>query len=179
MQDDMRGVRLEQEIMEPEVELQASNIHSAIILFGSTLATNSVQNPDGPLANYYGKPQKFTGLASAESQSDKLRNYVVVTGDGSGNMEAANRGANDAHAKSIGLNITPPHEQHRNAYVTTKGLLPVSLFRHPQDAVPKVRLRHGHLPRRLRHIDEPFEALTLIQTEKITSIPILLFSKNC
>lgn len=116
----MRGVRLEQEIMEPEVELQASNIHSAIILFGSTLATNSVQNPDGPLANYYGKPQKFTGLASAESQSDKLRNYVVVTGGGSGNMEAANRGANDAHAKSIGLNITLPHEQHRNAYVTTK-----------------------------------------------------------
>jgi len=98
----MRGVRLQLEMMKPEVELQSNNIHSTIVVFGSARAADPGQDPDGPLAKYYGEARKFAALASAVSQSDKPRDYVVVTGGGPGIMEAANRGVDDVDAKSIG-----------------------------------------------------------------------------
>ena len=95
-------------MMKPEVELQSNNIHSTIGVFGSARAADPGQDPDGALAKYYVEARKFAALASAASQSDKLRDYVVVTGGGPGIMEAANRGSDDVDAKSIGLNITLP-----------------------------------------------------------------------
>ena len=174
----MRGVRLQLEMMKPEVELQPNNIHSTIVVFGSARAADPVQDPDGPLAKYYGEARKFAALASAASQSDKLRDYVVLTGGGPGIMEAANRGADDVHAKSIGLNITLPHEQHPNAYVT-----PELCFQFHYFAIRKMHflMRARAMvafPGGFGTMDELFEALTLIQTKKITPIPILLFGMD-
>ncbi len=104
------------EMMKPEVELQSNNIRSTIVVFGSARAADPDQDPDSPLAKYYGEARKFAALAS------------------------------DAHAKSIDLNITLPHEQHPNAYLTPELCFLVPLFRHPQDALPDARPRHGHLP---------------------------------
>jgi uncharacterized protein (TIGR00730 family) len=178
VRDDMRSVRPQLEMMKPEVELQTNNIHFTIVVFGSARAADPVQNPDGPLAKYYGEARKFATLASAASQSDKLRDYVVVTGGEPGIMEAANRGADDVHAKSIGLNITLPHEQHPNAYVT-----PELCFQFHYFAIRKMHflMRARAMvafPGGFGTMDELFKALTFIQTKKITPIPILLFGED-
>ena len=111
-------MRLQFELMKPELELQANNINSTIIVFRSASTADPAENTDGPLAKYYAKDRLLASLLSAASQSDKLRDYVVVTGSRPGIMEAANRGAADVAANSIGLNITLPHQQRPNPNVT-------------------------------------------------------------
>ena len=118
VRDEMRGMRLQFELMKPELELQANNINSTIIVFRSASTADPAENTDGPLAKYYTKDRLLASLLSAASQSDKLQDYVVVTGSRPGIMEAANRGAADVAANSIGLNITLPHQQRPNPNVT-------------------------------------------------------------
>ena len=178
VRDEMRGMRLQLELMKPELELQANNINSTIVVFGSARAADPAENADGPLAKYYAEARLLASLVSAASQSDKLRDYVVVTGGGPGIMEAANRGAADVDAKSIGLNITLPHEQHPNPYVT-----PDLCFQFHYFAVRKMHflMRARAMvafPGGFGTMDELFETLTLIQTGKISPIPILLFGEE-
>ena len=178
LRDDMRGLRLQLELTKPEIELQAQNVNSTIVVFGSARAADPSEDPEGPLAKYYAEARLFASLVSAASQSDKSRDYVVVTGGGPGIMEAANRGADDAGAKSIGFNITLPHEQHPNPYVT-----PELCFQFHYFAIRKMHflMRARAMvafPGGFGTMDELFEALTLIQTKKITPIPIVLFGEE-
>lgn len=178
VRDELRGIRLQLELMKPELELQEQNIHSTIVAFGSARAHDPEVSPDGPLAPYYGEARKFAALVSTSNQSDKLRDYVIVTGGGPGIMEAANRGAADVDAKSIGLNITLPHEQQPNPYVT-----PELSFQFHYFAVRKMHflMRARAMvafPGGFGTMDELFETLTLIQTKKIKPIPVLLFGED-
>ena len=130
-------------------------------------------------AMYYDQAYKLARLASEKAIiEDGLRQFVVCSGGGPSIMEAANRGASDAGAESIGLNIVLPHEQAPNSYVTPYLSLNFHYF----------ALRKMHFLLRARAVavfpggfgtfDEFFELLTLIQTGKMKPIPILLFGKD-
>jgi hypothetical protein len=129
-------------------------------------------------SRYYEEARKFGQLASAESQNHHSRQFVVVTGGGPGIMEAANRGAHDAGAKSIGFNITLPLEQEPNPYIS-----PELCFQFHYFAIRKMHflLRAKALvafPGGYGTLDELFEALTLIQTKKILDLPVVLFGEE-
>ena len=121
--------------------------------------------------------REFARIVSASSQTDGRCDYVVTTGGGPGIMEAANRGAHDAGAKTIGLNIVLPHEQAPNVYVT-----PDLSFNFHYFAIRKMHfmLRAKALvafPGGFGTIDELFEALTLVQTRKVEPMPVVLVGR--
>lgn len=181
--DALRPVRLQLELLKPELILDEHNIQSTIVLFGGA----RIPSPDekdtartqtlADLSQYYDVAREFARrmtLASLESQG---RENVIVTGGGPGVMEAGNRGAEDAGGASIGLNIVLPHEQAPNPYVT-----PELCFNFHYFAIRKM-----HFLMRARAIcvfpggfgtlDEMFEALTLIQTGRMAPVPFLLFGR--
>lgn len=201
-----RPVRLQLELLKPEMRLREEKIASTIVVFGSTRLMDPEQaalkvkefenefrrNPgDKKLerrlsrarrvqvnSRYYEEARKFGQLASAESQNHHSRQFVVVTGGGPGIMEAANRGAHDAGAKSIGFNITLPLEQEPNPYIS-----PELCFQFHYFAIRKMHflLRAKALvafPGGYGTLDELFEALTLIQTKKILDLPVVLFGEE-
>jgi uncharacterized protein (TIGR00730 family) len=125
-------------------------------------------------SRYYDEARKLGHLISINTGKDKL---VVVTGGGPGIMEAANRGAHEAGIPSIGMNITLPHEQAPNEYIT-----PDLNFQFHYFAIRKMHLlmRAKALvafPGGFGTLDELFETLTLIQTGKVQPIPVLLFGR--
>ena len=127
--------------------------------------------------SYYEMAREFSRIVSQACQIDGRCEYVVVTGGGPGIMEAANRGAHDVGAKSIGLNIVLPHEQAPNAYIT-----PGLGFTFHYFAVRKMHfmLRAKALvvfPGGFGTIDELFEALTLVQTKKVEHLPVVLVGR--
>jgi uncharacterized protein (TIGR00730 family) len=129
-------------------------------------------------SHYYEEARRFGQLVSAECQCNDEREYVIVTGGGPGIMEAANRGAHDSGAKSIGLNITLPHEQRPNPYIT-----PELCFQFHYFAIRKLHflLRAKALvafPGGFGTMDELFEALTLRQTHKTRELPIVLVGRE-
>ncbi len=164
MRPEMRAARLELELLKPELYFHENNIRSTIVVFGSTqivepaaarqrldeaqqeLAKSpgdrrlkrAVSRADHLLerSHFYDVAREFARLVSEAGQSEPPCDYVIVTGGGPGIMEAANRGAYDVGAKSIGLNIRLPHEQQPNPYITPEPLLPVPLFRHAEAALP-------------------------------------------
>ncbi len=128
-------------------------------------------------ARYYEEARRFARLISARFQQEKRCDFVVVTGGGPGIMEAANRGAFEANARSIGLNITLPHEQAPNSYIT-----PELAFRFHYFALRKMHfLIHARalvsFPGGYGTMDELFEVLTLIQTGKMPRIPVVLVGR--
>ena len=130
------------------------------------------------LATYYDVAREFSRLVSSTCQIDGRCDYVIVTGGGPGIMEAANRGAADVNAKSIGLNITLPHEQHPNPYITPSLTLQFRYF-----AIRKMHflLRARALvafPGGFGTLDELFETLTLLQTGKTKSIIVVLVGRD-
>ena len=136
----------------------------------------SASDPKG--AHYLDEARRFAAMVSRRFQKEKRRDFVVVTGGGPGIMEAANRGASDAGAESIGLNIVLPHEQAPNRFVT-----PYLSFQFHYFALRKMHflLRAKAVavfPGGFGTFDEFFELLTLIQTGKIRPMPILLFGKD-
>ncbi len=201
-----RPVRLQLELLKPEMRLREENIVSTIVAFGGTrilepkqagavvkeLAGKFRKDPENQKlgrqlarakriaanSKYYEEARKFAQLASAESQNHRSRQFVVVTGGGPGIMEAANRGAHDVGAKSIGFNITLPFEQEPNPYIS-----PELCFQFHYFAIRKMHflLRAKALvafPGGYGTLDELFEGLTLIQTRKILDLPVILFGEE-
>jgi uncharacterized protein (TIGR00730 family) len=201
-EDDLRPLRLQLELLKPERELRRQGITSTVVVFGSArvvsreeaqagladLDARKAAGQSGPLqaqalaaarrrlahAHYYEEARRFAQLVSARFQQEGRRDFVVVTGGGPGIMEAANRGAFEAGARSIGLNITLPHEQAPNPFIS-----PELAFRFRYFALRKMHflLRARALvafPGGYGTLDELFEVLTLVQTGKMARIPIVL-----
>jgi len=204
--DELRPVRLQLELMKPELVLSEHNIQSTIVVFGGTrviekkkaerkiaqIEKRLEKKPNDPKikqqlliaekilakSHYYDEARDFASLVSGATQKPARREYVVVTGGGPGIMEAANRGAYESRAVSIGLNITLPMEQHPNKYITRDLCFQFRYF-----AIRKMHflLRAKALvafPGGYGTLDELFEALTLVQTRKVKKLPIILFGKD-
>lgn len=179
LSDGMRGVRFLLEYEKVEQTLKAQRIFSTIVVFGSARARE-----DGPArqAEWYRHAREFGRIASerggALCEEGGARHNVIATGGGPGAMEAANRGARDADAPSIGFNITLPQEQEPNAYST-----PELTFNFHYFAMRKMHLamRANALvvfPGGFGTLDELFELLTLRQTGKAPLIPVVLFDET-
>ncbi|KLK94186.1 3-isopropylmalate dehydrogenase [Microvirga vignae] len=177
--DTMRGVRFQLEYAKAEEELRIWGVRSTIVVFGSARVRE-----DGPGRHpyWYGEARSFGAIASqrggALASNGGLRDNVIATGGGPGIMEAANRGASDVDAPSIGFNITLPHEEEPNPYST-----PDLTFRFHYFAMRKMHLamRANALvvfPGGFGTLDELFEILTLRQTGKVPALPIVLFDKT-
>jgi uncharacterized protein (TIGR00730 family) len=177
--DSMRGVRFLLEYAKAEEALRAWGVRSTIVVFGSARA-----RPDGPprLSAWYQAARDFGRIASQRGGALALRHgqrdNVIATGGGPGIMEAANRGAAEAGAPSVGFNIGLPREQEPNLYST-----PELTFRFHYFAMRKMHLamRANALvvfPGGFGTLDELFEILTLRQTEKAPPMPIVLFDRR-
>ncbi len=182
LHEDLRPVRLQLELLKPEMALDAAGIQSTIVLFGGA----RIPAPDKPartpalgaLSKYYDEARKFARLMTEESLKSGGTESVIITGGGPGVMEAGNRGAADAGGRSIGLNIVLPHEQAPNEYVT-----PELCFNFHYFAIRKMhflmRARAMCIfPGGFGTLDEMFEALTLIQTGRMAQVPFLLFGRD-
>ena len=187
--DSMRGVRLQLEYEKAEEQLRAWTVRSTIVVFGSARARPADSNvqalhSDGreTLAQWYEEARRFGRLASERGGAliahDGLRDNVIATGGGPGIMEAANRGAAEAGAPSIGFNIGLPHEQEPNGY-TTPGL--TFLFHYFAVRKFHFAMRANALvvfPGGFGTLDELFEVLTLVQTSKMRRVPIVLMGRS-
>jgi uncharacterized protein (TIGR00730 family) len=204
--DDTRGVRLQIDYLKPELQLKKQGVHQTIVAFGSTrikepralermvagLENQLTDHPDNPHLErklavarrlrakgcYYETARAFGRLVAEKNKGLGKNRLTLVTGGGPGIMEAANRGAFDADASSVGLNITLPHEQFPNPYIN-----PELCFRFHYFAVRKLHflLRARALvafPGGYGTIDELFEALTLVQTRKIEPLPVVLVGRS-
>jgi uncharacterized protein (TIGR00730 family) len=177
--DSMRGVRFLLEFAKADEALRAWGVRSTIVVFGSA----RVREDGTPRhAKWYQEARLFGRIASERGGAMRTwgptRDNVIATGGGPGIMEAANRGAADVGAPSIGFNITLPHEQQPNAYST-----PALTFRFHYFAMRKMHLamRANALvvfPGGFGTFDELFEILTLRQTEKEPRIPIVLVDEE-
>ena len=201
-----RPVRMQLELLKAEKIFQEKGVRSTIVVFGGTQLVSSDQSearlsaaeqtlrelPDDPAAqreleiaqrvhaksHYYDVARDFARLVSSKCQVDGECDYVVMTGGGPGIMEAANRGAFDVGAKSIGLNIILPEEQHPNPYIT-----PELCFQFHYFAMRKFHflLRAKAVvifPGGFGTLDELFDALTLRQVERMQPIPIILVGQD-
>jgi uncharacterized protein (TIGR00730 family) len=177
--DSMRGVRFLLEYAKAEEALRAWGVRSTVVVFGSARIRE-----DGPASHaaWYEAARAFARIVSerggALHPSEGMRDNVIATGGGPGLMEAANRGAHDAGAPSVGFNIRLPFEQEPNAYST-----PELTFQFHYFAMRKMHLamRANALvvfPGGFGTMDELFEILTLKQTGKSARIPILLYDET-
>ncbi len=204
--DGMRGVRLQIDYLKPELLLEERGVLSTIVVFGSTricepaAACRKVEAAAAALAadpgdkelarrlavakqilaksHYYEVAREFGRLVSEANHKGSDRHSVIMTGGGPGIMEAANRGAFDAGAPSVGLNIALPHEQFPNPYITPDLCFSFHYF----------AMRKLHFLKRAKALvafpggygtfDELFEVLTLVQTRKIKQIPVILVGES-
>jgi hypothetical protein len=174
-----RGIRFLLEYEKADQVLKRTHIASTIVVFGSARIR---EDGPGKQAHWYAEARKFGRLASerggALCEEGGTRYNVIATGGGPGAMEAANRGAREAGAPSIGFNITLPHEQEPNSYST-----PELTFAFHYFAMRKMHLamRANALvvfPGGFGTMDELFEILTLRQTRKASHVPIVLMDEN-
>ncbi|MCX7056416.1 MAG: TIGR00730 family Rossman fold protein [Proteobacteria bacterium] len=204
--DSVRGVRLALDYEKTELQLQEHHIAHAIVVFGSARLRDPAtaryefeaaraathQSPTDPLlaaaekiaerllerSRYYDIAREFGHLVGSAPDGPDGERVVVMTGGGPGIMEAANRGASDAGANSVGLNITLPHEQAPNPYVSPELCFSFHYF----------AMRKLHFMRRARALvafpggygtfDELFETLTLVQTGKMPAVPVVLVGRE-
>jgi uncharacterized protein (TIGR00730 family) len=204
--EELRAVRIGLELLKPELLQHEQGVRSTIVVFGSSrlpepaaaqtalhLAEQEAKQALGSdeaqrkvaiarrqltLSRYYDIAREFGRLVSSTCQTDGRCDYVIVTGGGPGIMEAANRGAADAGAKSIGLNIMLPHEQQPNPYIT-----PELSFQFRYFAIRKMHflIRAKALvafPGGFGTLDELFETLTLLQGGKAQNIVVVLVGKE-
>jgi len=181
--EELRPVRLQLELLKPEMALEELGITSTIVLFGGARIPDPVHRDQArtetlaSLSEFYDEARTFARLMTEKSLETGGRENVIVTGGGPGVMEAGNRGAAEAGGRSIGLSIVLPHEQAPNGYVT-----PELSFNFHYFAIRKM-----HFLMRARAItvfpggfgtmDELFESLTLIQTGRMQRVPFLLFGR--
>ncbi len=197
LREDLRPVRFQLELLKPDLLLREAGVLSTFVFYGSARIPCTIDAPaivagtTGPgravaqrlaaKARYCEEARKLARIASehgAATMNGRGREYVVCSGGGPSIMEAANHGAVDAGAPSIGLNIVLPHEQAPNPYVTPGLSFQFHYF----------ALRKMHFLLRARAVavfpggfgtfDEMFELLTLIQTGKIKPMPVLLFGRD-
>lgn len=189
MRPELRSQRIGLELLKPEIILQECCIKSTVVMFGGAripepgqevwAAKNETQKKNlQRMSRYYDEAREFARLCSRHSATTEYREFVIATGGGPGVMEAGNRGAADVGAPSIGLNIVLPHEQIPNAYIT-----PHLCFNFHYFGIRKMHalMRAKALaifPGGLGTLDELFEALTLLQTECMRRIPILMFDEE-
>lgn len=204
--EELRPVRLQLELLKPEMLQQEHNIDGTVVVFGGSripepraAAEDLVRaeqavaaDPANPVlqkqaavagrvvakSHYYDEARKLGALLSQVCDPRSGCNLVVITGGGPGIMEAANRGAHDIGAKTMGLNIVLPHEQAPNPYIT-----PELCFQFHYFSIRKMHflMRAQALvafPGGFGTLDELFETLTLIQTKKIKPLPVLLFGRE-
>ncbi|MBX9729766.1 MAG: LOG family protein [Sphingomonas sp.] len=196
LREDLRPVRFQLELLKPELVFQEANIGSTFVFYGSAripepskaqaLLAQAKDDQARRIAEslvakskYYDVARDLARLVSlCPNDENDMRQFVVCSGGGPSIMEAANRGAADVGAESIGLNIVLPHEQAPNPYVTPSLSLQFHYF-----ALRKMHfLLHARalaaFPGGFGTFDELFELLTLIQTGKIKPIPVLLFGRE-
>ncbi|MEZ5994931.1 MAG: TIGR00730 family Rossman fold protein [Hyphomonadaceae bacterium] len=175
---EMRGVRFLLEYSKADLALQRRNIRSTVVVFGSARIR---EDGPGKQAHWYAEARKFGHICSerggALRAEGEPKHNVIATGGGPGAMEAANRGAREAGALTIGFNIRLPEEQEPNPYTT-----PDLTFQFHYFAMRKMHLamRANALvifPGGFGTMDELFEILTLRQTKKARLIPIVLFDE--
>lgn len=206
LKDELRPVRLQLELLKPDLIQQEQGIESTVVIFGSaripdpqvakqrldSLEQQLKSEPDNSHikaelqkarrieknAHYYEQARSLARLITEYSQQDENCELVVITGGGPGIMEAANRGADDVGGQSIGLNIVLPFEQSPNPYIT-----PELCFQFHYFAIRKMHfLKRARAlvacPGGFGTLDELFETLTLIQTKKIKPVPIVLLGRD-
>ncbi|OVE78850.1 Rossman fold protein, TIGR00730 family [bacterium I07] len=203
--DEVRSSRLQLEFMKPDLTMEEMGVESTIVVFGGTRviepgearkkeasAQRALSADPGNMkkrrkwevskrvlekSHYYEVARKFGRLVGLAGDGAEDCRLTIVTGGGPGLMEAANRGAHEAGAKSIGLNITLPFEQYPNPFIT-----PELCFQFRYFAIRKMHflLRAKALivfPGGFGTFDELFEILTLIQTHKVKPLPVILVGK--
>lgn len=198
LREELRPIRFQLELMKPEMLLEEARVGSTLVMYGSARipspeaaealveaaadkspAEQSIARNLAEKSKYYTQAYRLARMVSEKAIIEQgQRQFVVCSGGGPSIMEAANRGASDAGAESIGLNIVLPHEQAPNPYVTPYLSLNFHYF----------ALRKMHFLIRARAVavfpggfgtfDEFFELLTLIQTGKMKPVPILLFGRD-
>jgi uncharacterized protein (TIGR00730 family) len=204
--EELRPIRLQLELLKPEMLQREHGIEATVVVFGGSripeeqeALENVAQTEQEAIADpknrelqrkvaiarrilakshYYEEARKLGGLLSKIYHHKSCRNLVVITGGGPGIMEAANRGARDVGAKTMGLNIVLPHEQAPNPYIT-----PELCFQFHYFSIRKMHflMRAQALiafPGGFGTLDELFETLTLIQTKKIKHLPVILFGRE-
>ncbi|WP_138466409.1 LOG family protein [Poseidonocella sp. HB161398] len=182
--EELRPVRLQLELLKPQLMMDEAGIVSTVVMFGgaripSPAEKHSARTPAlGALSHFYEEAREFARLVTLESKKSGGTENVVVTGGGPGVMEAGNLGAHEAGGKSIGLNIVLPFEATPNAYVT-----PEFSFNFHYFAIRKMHflMRAKAItvfPGGFGTLDELFEAMTLIQTQRMSPVPILLFGEE-
>ncbi len=182
--DELRPIRLQLELLKPEMMMAEYGVESTVVLFGGARIPDPAHKDKArtktlaDLSKYYDEAREFARLMTLRAKKNGHREDVIVTGGGPGVMEAGNRGAADAGGVSIGLNIVLPHEQAPNEYVT-----PDLCFNFHYFAIRKMHflMRAKALaafPGGFGTLDELFECLTLIQTGRMEQIPILLFGRD-
>ena len=196
LREDLRPVRFQLELLKPELFLDEAGIASTFVFYGSAripepdkadaliaAAANEKQRKIAERlkfnSRYYEESRQLARLASrTHPDAEGKRQFVVCSGGGPSIMEAANRGATEVGAESVGLNIVLPHEQMPNPYVTPELSFQFHYF----------ALRKMHFLLRARAVaifpggfgtfDEAFELLTLVQTKKVKPLPILFFGRE-
>ena len=197
LREELRPVRMQLELLKPELVQAEQGIESTIVIFGSARIRPPEQARDelalaqtgsDPAAiqraeqhllmsGYYDEARRFAAMVTERSRTLETPIYVV-TGGGPGIMEAGNRGAFEVGGKSIGLNIVLPHEQAPNPYIT-----PELCFQFHYFALRKMHFLMRSIalvcfPGGFGTLDELFETMTLIQTGKSRRRPILLFGRE-
>ncbi len=182
--EELRPVRLQLELLKPELLMTEYGITSTVVLFGGARIPDPANKNKAltktlaDLSRFYDEARTFARIITERSMADGKGENVIVTGGGPGVMEAGNRGAEDAGGVSIGLNIVLPHEQAPNSYVT-----PELAFNFHYFAIRKMHflMRAAAVavfPGGFGTLDEMFEALTLIQTGRMERVPFLLFGRK-
>ncbi len=191
-----RGIRFQLEMLKPDLELTEQGINHTVVVFGSARflpQEEAQQKLDAAMAigdnraialgeravansRYYDAARRFARLVAKFSETQKPEDRLYIcTGGGPGIMEAANRGASEENAPNVGLNITLPHEQSGNRFIT-----PELCFKFHYFALRKMHLMMRAkalvvFPGGFGTMDELFEVLTLVQTHKAEPVPIVLF----
>ena len=177
-----RGIRIQLEMLKPDLEQTAQGVESTVVVFGSArfpAPENAVSARDKRNALHYDNARRFARLVAQYSASQPPSGRLFIcTGGGPGIMEAANRGAHEAGAPTVGLSIALPREESHNPYVT-----PSLSFKFHYFALRKMHfmMRAKALvafPGGFGTLDELFEVITLVQTRKAKPVPIVLFGSD-